>query len=88
MLTGAADKSIRLFLLTETMDGGCEHGKVFEEQLDSEVGFVGFSHEDDLMVACTEKYVYLYGTKKRELYKKIDFKQIGQEIPTRCIYCL
>ena len=58
----------------------------FEEALDGEVGFVCFSPEDDLMLAATDRFVYLFSTKKKSLFKKLDFEVFGPHVPRRCVF--
>lgn len=86
MVTGSADKFLRLFKIDESSEGKLSAEKVFEEELDSEVNHVSFSSEDDLIVASTNNLIYLYRAKKKLLFKKLDVP--SADLPKRAMFCL
>lgn len=83
-MTGAADKHLRIYKLSEESDGCITAEQSFDAQLDSEVNHVAFSWEEDLFAASTNNCIYIYAAKSRKLVKKLVCEQKG--IPTRCVF--
>lgn len=86
MVTGSADKFLRVFKIIESKEGNIQLEKLYEVELDSEVNHVSYSPEGDLIAASSNNSIYLYKAKKNTLYKKLDMP--NAELPRRAVFCL